>query len=177
MLSYWGDLVRDVDFAARLQEVHEDFRLLDRETFYWYPRELGPPGSPRNPLEELAELVIETVKPERLAGVEYWTNTLSSGQHMHYHQDKDEKRYWRTKEIVHPYIGTVYYPAGMPFTGGELVIDKRHLVSPGPNGLVAFHGDAFHGVQKVKSGVRRSIALNLWDVTPVAYLEQIASKS
>lgn len=169
MLSYWDDLVSDINLAARLQAVHEDFRLINRETFFWYPRTLESPGNPQNPIEELAELVIATVNPPRLAGVEYWSNTLTVGQQMHYHQDKDERLFWRTKEIIHPMIGTVYYPAGLPFTGGELVIDKRHLVAPGPNGLVAFHGNAFHGVQMVKSGVRQSLALNLWDVTPEAY--------
>ncbi|MDX1488974.1 MAG: PAS-domain containing protein, partial [Acidiferrobacterales bacterium] len=159
----------EVNLAARLQSVHENFRQRDRETFFWYSRNGDGPGNPRNPIEELAELVIATVKPETLAGVEYWTNSLPSGQQMHYHQDKDEKLYWQTKEMVHPLIGTVYYPAGLPFTGGELVIDKRHLIAPRPNSLIAFHGDAFHGVQRVKSGIRQSIALNLWDVTPVSY--------
>ena len=168
MLSYWRDILATGDLAARLREVHEDFRLIDRETFFWYPRPLEGPGCPRNPIEELAEIVIETVRPPRLAGAEYWTNSLPAGQHMHLHQDTDERLFWQSKELRHPLIGTVYYPAGLPFAGGELVVDKLHLVSPALNSLVAFHGDAYHGVQKVKSGVRRSIAINLWDVTPVA---------
>jgi hypothetical protein len=170
-LSFWRDVLADGALAGRLQQVHEDFRLIDRETFFWYPRPLEGPAAPRNPIEELAEIVIETVRPPRLAGAEYWTNSLPTGEHMHLHQDKDERLYWRSKELRHPLIGTVYYPADLPFTGGELVVDKVHLVSPAPNSLIAFHGDAFHGVQKVKSGVRRSIAINLWAVTPEAYGE------
>jgi hypothetical protein len=165
----WHNVLRDDGLATRLQGVQEDFRLVDRETFFWYPRTLERPGNPQNPIEELAEIVIGIVAPHALAGAEYWTNSLPVGQGMHLHQDKDERLYWRTKELRHPLFGTVYYPAGLPFTGGELVVDKKHLVSPEPDCLIAFHGDAFHGVQKVKSGIRCSIAVNLWATTPVAY--------
>lgn len=165
----WNGVLRESALTARLQEVHEEFRLVDRETFFWYPRALDETGNPRNPIEELAEIVIGIVAPNKLVGAEYWTNTLPSGQGMHIHQDKDERLFWRTKEMRHPLFGTVYYPVGLPFSGGELVVDKKHLVSPEPDSLVAFHGDAFHGVQKVKSGNRRSIAINLWASTPVAY--------
>jgi hypothetical protein len=51
----------------------------------------------------------------------------------------------------------------------DLAIDRRHLISPGPNQLSAFRGTLEHGVQKVKSGTRHSIALNLWSRTPSAY--------
>ena len=169
MLMVWDEVLRDARLAARLEAEHERFHLIDRETFFWYPRRLGEKGNPKNPIEEMAEIVIETVAPPSLAGVEYWSNSLAVGAHMHFHQDKDEGLYWRSKELRHPLIGTVYYPAGQSFTGGELVVDRKHLISPGPNCLVAFHGDAFHGVQKVKTGTRRSIALNLWAVTPINY--------
>jgi len=43
------------------------------------------------------------------------------------------------------------------------------MLSPGANQLAAFRGSLEHGVQKVTGGTRQSIALNLWDVTPVAY--------
>ena len=114
-------------------------------------------------------MVIDRVQPERLAGVEYWTNTMATGATMHLHVDKDEKLYWARKETVHPYISTVYYPRHSPFEGGELVINGENLVRPRGNQLAAFRGTFPHGVQKVKSGVRRSIALNLWDRTPSAY--------
>ena len=168
-LSLWDNLVRDPAQAAAIARVHEDFRLIDRATFHWYARPLGKPGNPDNPLEELAELVIARVQPYRLAGVEYWTNSLATGESMHPHVDKDEKLYWSTKEFRHPYISTVYYPAQAPYEGGELVINNQNLIKPLPNQLIAFRGTLPHGVQRIKSGSRRSIALNLWDRTPGAY--------
>lgn len=169
ILSLWDDLVSDRRLLEDLKAVHDDFRLIDRSTFYWYPRTSDEPGRPGNPIEALAELVVATVCPPGLAGVEYWTNSLGVGEIMHPHVDKDEKLYWTSKEFRHPDISTVYYPGQLPFTGGELVIDRRHLVSPGPNQLAAFRGTLEHGVQKVKSGTRHSIALNLWSRTPSAY--------
>ena len=172
ILSLWDGLVTDQELKDRLQAVFDAFRLIDRSTFYWYPRPLSGGGVPGNPLEELAELVIATVRPDRLAGVEYWTNSLGVGEHMHLHHDKDERRFWQTRELRHPLISTVYYPDRKAFTGGELVIDGKHLVSTGPNQLAAFRGSLTHGVQKVKSGTRQSIALNLWAETPMAYGER-----
>ena len=56
-LATWRDVLADGELAGRLQQVHEDFRLIDRETFFWYPRPLEGPAAPRNPIEELAEIV------------------------------------------------------------------------------------------------------------------------
>lgn len=169
ILSLWDDLVGDQGLLQELKAVQEDFRLIDRSTFFWYPRQAGTPGQPRNPIERLAEIVLSRVCPQGLAGVEYWTNSLGTGELMHPHKDKDERLYWSRKEFRHPAVSTVFYPGHLPFTGGELVIDRRHLINPGPNQLAAFRGTLEHGVQKVTSGTRHSIALNLWDVTPVAY--------
>ena len=169
LLSVWDGLVADEGLKARLQEVFQDFRLIDKSTFYWYPRELAARGEPRNPLEELAEIVIARVQPPRLAGVEYWTNSLEVGELMHLHHDKDERLFWERRELRHPLISTVYYPDSKAFAGGELIVDSKHLINPGPNQLAAFRGDLTHGVQRIKRGTRQSIALNLWDVTPRAY--------
>ncbi len=177
ILSLWDGLVADRGLKDRLQAVFDDFRLIDRSTFYWYPRPLSGGAVPSNPIEELAELVIAKVQPHRLAGVEYWTNSLATGEHMHLHHDKDERLFWQTRELRHPLISTVYYPDRIAFTGGELVIDAKHLVSTGPNQLAAFRGSLTHGVQKVKSGTRQSIALNLWAETPMAYGDSISELS
>jgi len=177
ILSLWDGLVADSGLKDRLQAVFDEFRLIDRSTFYWYPRVLEGAAAPGNPIEELAELVIAKVQPGRLAGVEYWTNSLDTGEHMHLHHDKDERLFWQTRELRHPLIGTVYYPDRIAFTGGELVIDGKHLVSTGPNQLAAFRGNLTHGVQKVKSGIRQSIALNLWAETPMAYGEVVSHEN
>ncbi len=169
LLSVWDGVVTDEGLKGRLQEVFQEFRLIDKSTFHWYPRELGAAGEPRNPLEELAEIVIARVRPGKLAGVEYWTNSLEVGELMHLHHDKDERLFWERRELRHPLISTVYYPDSKAFAGGELIVDSKHLINPGPNQLAAFRGSLTHGVQRIKRGTRQSIALNLWDVTPRAY--------
>lgn len=169
LLCLWDDLVDDASLLAAIRGVQEEFRLIDSSTSFWYPRPLAGSASPDNPLEVLAERVIARVGPERLEGVEYWTNTVAAGARMQPHQDKDERLYQTTKELRHPLISTVFYPGQAAFEGGELVIAGRHLISPGANQLVAFRGTLQHAVQAVKSGARHSIALNLWAETPLAY--------
>ncbi len=66
-------------------------------------------------------------------------------------------------------IMTLFLSAPETYDGGELVINNQNLIKPLPNQLIAFRGTLPHGVQRIKSGSRRSIALNLWDRTPGAY--------
>ena len=117
-LSVW-DEVADAELIASLAAVHEDFRLIDRSTFYWYDLSHPERSEPQNPIEELAQVVMRTVAPPKLAGCEYWTNTLDAGERMHRHQDKDEKLFWRTRQVVHPHIGTVFYPRHSEHAGGD----------------------------------------------------------
>ena len=173
-LSVWDELVRDTALAAALERVHRDFHLIDRSTFFWYDMPTPGQSSPANPIEELAELVVRTVRPLKLAGVEYWSNTLSQGENMPIHQDKDEKLFWTKKQLAHPAISTVYYPGVTDFAGGELIVNRENIIRPRANQLVAFRGSLPHGVNKVASGERRSIALNLWSRTPTTYLAVLA---
>ena len=122
-------------------------------------------------MERLAEIVIATVKPQKLAGVEYWTHTLEAGNGVAVHVDRDEKLFTVANRVAYPNIGTVYYPKPTPYTGGELVVNFENFVKPRFNQLVAFNGSLPHMVRQVESGVRYSIALNLWGDTPSTYLE------
>ena len=78
-LSVWDELVRDAALAESLDRIHRDFHLINRSTFFWYDMTMPGQRSPANPIEELAELVVRTVRPQKLAGVEYWSNTLGEG--------------------------------------------------------------------------------------------------
>ena len=140
----------------------------------WLATRSSARRSPANPIEELAELVVQTVRPQKLAGVEYWSNTLAEGENMPIHQDKDEKLFWTKKQLAHPAISTVYYPGVTDFAGGELTVNRENILRPRANQLVAFRGSLPHGVNKVASGERRSIALNLWSRTPTTYLAFLA---
>ncbi len=167
-LSVW-DGIADAGLVADLARVHDDFRLIDRSTFYWYDLSQPDKSAPQNPIEELAQLVVRAVAPPTLAGCEYWTNTLAAGERMHRHQDKDEKRFWRTRQVVHPHIGTVFYPRHVDHAGGDLVVNGETAVPTAHNRLVAFRGDLAHEVRNVESGSRHSIAINLWTHMPDAY--------
>ena len=49
------------------------------------------------------------------------------------------------------------------------VVNFDNVIRPRFNQLVAFNGSLPHMVRQVESGVRYSIALNLWAVTPMTY--------
>lgn len=173
-LAVWDDLVRDRALIDALKAVHDEFRLIDRSTFFWYDLTLSKRRGPANPIEELAEIVVRTVRPGKLAGVEYWSNSLAEGEGMPIHQDKDEKLYWTKRQLAHPDISTVYYPGHSAFAGGELIVNRENIIRPRPNQLAAFRGTLPHAVNKVASGTRHSIALNLWSRTPTTYLAVLA---
>ena len=91
------------------------------------------------------------------------------------HFDKDEAWFDKTGEILTPSIGSVYYPAGQDFEGGELAIftdgpeSTPEVVKAKPNRLIIFNaGQDQHMVNRVLSGTRRAIAINLWNQEPYA---------
>lgn len=170
-LSVWDNLVLDVDLIRAIGEAHQAFRPIDPVTMFWYDCGGSQPRTPANPMERLAEIIIATVKPAKLAGVEYWTHTMEAGTGLAVHVDRDEKLFTVANRLAHPHIGTVYYPKPMSYTGGELVVNFDNVIKPRFNQLVAFNGSLPHMVRPVESGVRYSIALNLWGVTPSTYLE------
>lgn len=171
LLSVWDTLVLDEDLIRAIGEAHQAFRPPDPVTMFWYDCGGSHPRTPGNPLERLAEIVIATVKPANLAGVEYWTHTLDAGNGLAVHVDRDEKLFTVANRVAHPDIGTVYYPKPMSYTGGELVVNFDNVVKPRFNQLVAFNGSLPHMVRQVESGVRYSIALNLWATTPSTYIK------
>jgi len=117
-------------------------------------------------------------------GFEYWTGiqTATEGDgwkdSLILHFDKDEALWEKTGEVVTPVIGSVYYPAGQDFDGGDLAIytDGRDLapeiVKAKPNRFIIFQaGQDLHAVNQVTRGIRSAIAINLWENEP--YSKQI----
>ncbi len=113
-------------------------------------------------------------------GFEYWTGIQSAKEQdkvwaddLPIHFDKDEAWWKETGEIVTPVIGSVYYPEGQDFDGGELAIytDGRdstpEIVKAKPNRFVIFGaGEDLHMVKTVTRGIRNAIAINLWEEEP-----------
>lgn len=118
-------------------------------------------------------------------GFEYWTGiqteeSLDDGwsDELPVHFDKDESIFEKTGDIVTPIIGSVYYPAGQDFDGGDLAVysDGRdaspEIIKAKPNRFIIFDaGKDLHMVQQVTRGVRNAIAINLWEDEP--YSKQI----
>ena len=101
-------------------------------------------GTPSNAFEEVGVKIWEYAKnymPVEYDGMEYWYNQLDTGQSLPAHQDKDEALQQKTGELVHPFIGAVYYCHKELPTGGFLQIERgrsRELerIQPVPNRLV-----------------------------------------
>lgn len=115
-----------------------------------------------------------------ISGFEYWTGCQSSEirlgykNHLQMHKDKDETLYRSSGKIVPPKIGSVYYPHDCSHVeGGDLLIYSKgddqepEVVKPVMNRLVIFDAGSYsHCVAKVTNGLRRAIAINLWEDIP-----------
>tara|TARA_B110000261_G_C13055817_1_gene346108 strand:+ start:920 stop:1480 length:561 start_codon:yes stop_codon:yes gene_type:complete len=116
------------------------------------------------------------VGPFDIEGFEYWTGVYGPSKpnkSLGTHYDKDELHYKRTGEIIRPVIGTVFYPKNVPFKGGYLEIEhdggEMERIQAKYNRLIIFQaGEDLHRVTHVTEGTRYAIAINLWDVEPVA---------
>ncbi len=93
------------------------------------------------------------------------------------HFDKDEKLWNETGQVVTPKLGTIFYPdpCNDEIEGGYLKIWKTHdlnfdagyeLIEPKFNRLVIFDAGQLHAVTPVTKGIRKAIAINLWDEAP-----------
>lgn len=81
--------------------------------------------------------------------------------HVEGHQDKDEKLFKRTGELVFPIISLVYYPV-YKGTGGELLLYDEAVLAVKPKRLIIFDSSIFHAVNEVQ-GERISLGINPWD--------------
>jgi G:T/U-mismatch repair DNA glycosylase len=161
------------------------------QTTFWFG--LGAPAT----LPEAAVLALRARVPALrrpgIAGVEWWLSRMrTSDVQVDFHQDRDEARFARTGEVVHPAIGSVLFlnrcrgghlavtdapanednPARAPDELGSL-----DLVRPRPNRLAVFPGDATHGVLDANGEVphrrlhppaplRLALVMNWWTHRP-----------
>jgi len=112
-------------------------------------------------------------------GFEYWTGIQSADadtgfqNNLEHHYDKDEAWFKKTKEIVTPIMGSVYYPPNQDFDGGELHVwtdgtqKQPEIIKAKPNRFIIFPAGRYvHCVKSVTSGTRHAMAINLWEKEP-----------
>ena len=113
-------------------------------------------------------------------GFEYWTGIQSAKAHdevwddgLPIHFDKDEAWWQQTGEVVTPVIGSIYYPEGQDFEGGDLMVytdgqdSTPEIVKAKPNRFIIFGaGQDPHMVTTVTRGKRHALAINLWADEP-----------
>ena len=101
--------------------------------------------------------------------------------------DKDEDLWHDTGQVVSPAVGTIFYPCQCndDIEGGKLIIwntkeeaiiDDYELIAPKFNRLVIFDASQLHGVQMVKKGTRKAIAINLWAKKPQTFQSESISQ-
>ncbi|MFD0935604.1 2OG-Fe(II) oxygenase [Methylobacterium trifolii] len=130
--------------------------------------------SSKLPIAGLIEFIINSFKinTDDVAGFEYWSNDIASGDAMSFHSDIDEALYKRTRRIISPLLTCVYYVAVSNVRGGSLVFEDGVIIKPRANRLALFFGGTRHGVEKVESGRRLSIVVNFWDRVPLSYQKE-----
>lgn len=184
MIAVFDNFITDPDL---LKEINEDQTFFnDPGVYYWWNAWFNSPA------DTLKKRLIEYIwkencpirKSYNISGFEYWTGIQTANAETGFknvlanHYDKDEAWFKKTGEVVTPVIGTVYYPAGQSFEGGELAIytdgsnNPPEIVKAKPNRLIIFGaGQHVHAVRPVTNGTRRAIAINLWEDEP--YSKQV----
>jgi hypothetical protein len=165
-----------------LNEISKDTTFFSNPGIYhWYPGWWSTP--PTTLKQRLIEYIwgdnCPITKTYSISGFEYWTGIQNSNANSGFknnlgnHYDKDESWFKKTGEIVTPTIGTVYYPVQDEFEGGMLEIftegtdNAPEVVYAKPNRLIIFEaGKYVHSVTPVTKGVRKAIAINLWETEP-----------
>lgn len=184
MIAIFDNFIKDKEL---LKEIQQNTPELFKEpgVFKWYDGWWKTPAN--NTAKKIIEYAWATNCPIKevygIDGFEYWTGIqkakLPSGERdgwndfLEPHFDKDEAWHKKTGEIVTPVIGSIYYPEGQDFDGGELHIytdgaDKPpEIVKAKPNRFIIFQaGQHVHTVTTVTRGTRKALAINLWSETP-----------
>jgi len=181
MIAVFDNFIQDETLLKEIQDNYKDIFKDPGKYKYWN-------GWWNNPANNTTKKIIEYVwgpncpisKSYNVHGFEYWTGIQTAKDvdttwkdDLPIHFDKDEVWWKETGEIVRPVIGSVYYPAGQDFDGGELAVytDGRdsspEVVKAKPNRFVIFRaGHDLHMVNTVTRGVRNAIAINLWSDEP-----------
>lgn len=181
MIAVFDNFIKDESLLKEIQDNYQDIFKDPGNYKYWN-------GWWNTPANNTTKKVIEYVWgthyplsiPYNIDGFEYWTGIQTAknvedgwSDNLNIHFDKDEAWWKESGEIVSPIIGSVYYPAGQDFDGGDLAVytdgldSTPEIVKAKPNRFIIFRaGDDQHMVQQVTRGIRNAIAINLWEDEP-----------
>ena len=187
MIAIFDDFITDKDLLLEIQKNKAEL-FKDPGVFKWYN---GWWNTPIATKDSIAKKIIQYAwgnscpisQSFAVDGFEYWTGiqkakntdgtTTGWNDFLEPHFDKDEAWHKKTGKIVTPIIGSIYYPEGQEFEGGELHIftdgaDKPpEIVKAKPNRFIIFQaGQHVHAVKTVTKGTRYAIAINLWENAP-----------
>jgi len=183
MIAVFDNFIEDEKLLAEI-ELNKAEIFKDPGTYKWYDGWWNSPAD--NTVKEIIKYAWGDHCPIsnilHISGFEYWTGLQTADtvdqdwdDTLPIHFDKDEAWWEKTGEIITPTIGSVYYPAGQDFEGGELAIftdgpgSTPEVVKAKPNRLIIFNaGQDQHMVNKVLRGTRQAIAINLWHQEPFA---------
>ena len=181
MIAVFDNFIQDPELLKEIEDNYNDIFKDPGKYKYWN-------GWWNNPANNTTKKVIEYVwgpnspisKSYNIDGFEYWTGIQTAKDvdtrwkdELPIHFDKDEAWWKETGEVISPVIGSVYYPAGQDFDGGELAVytggrdSSPEVVKAKPNRFVIFKaGHDLHMVNTVTRGIRNAIAINLWENEP-----------
>jgi hypothetical protein len=181
MIAVFDNFIQDETLLKEIQDNYNDI-FKDPGVYKWWD------GWWKSPIDNTTKKIIDYIwgnncpvsESFKIDGFEYWTGIQSAGSVDSYwddglpiHFDKDEVWWEETGEIKTPVIGSIYYPAGQDFEGGELAIyadgqdSTPEIIKAKPNRFIIFRaGQDPHMVQQVTSGKRHAIAINLWEKEP-----------
>lgn len=185
------DFLTDTDLLTKINNSEEFWA----PGYSWYDKD-APTSALRH---ELIHAVWDRFDKPEFVGYEHWTGVYSGGDrrevkdydgnfyHLKRHFDKDEDLWHDTGEVVSPAVGTIFYPCQCndDIEGGKLIIwntkeeaiiDDYELIAPKFNRLVIFDASQLHGVQMVKKGTRKAIAINLWAKKPQTFQSESISQ-
>jgi hypothetical protein len=181
MIAVFDNFIQDENLLKEIQDNYNDI-FRDPGVYKYYNGWWNTPD--KNTTQRIIEYVWGVHSPINISytidGFEYWTGIQSTKEEdeiwddgLAIHFDKDEEWWKETGKVVTPVIGSVYYPAGQDFEGGELAIytDGRdstpEIVKAKPNRFVIFEaGQDPHMVNQVIRGKRHALAINLWENEP-----------
>lgn len=180
------DFIKD---PLLLEEIQNDPSFLaDPGIYYWWNGWWDSP--PKSTRQKLVQYLWENVPlPYSIdtLGFEYWTGITQPGDgktiedsgimyHLAPHLDKDEELFALKGEVLNGQISSVFYPypENDNCKGGHLKIwelngypnGEYELIKPKFNRFVIFNINCVHAVLEVTEGVRKAIAINLWDKYP-----------
>jgi len=181
MITVFDNFIQDEKLLAEIEQ-NKELIFKDPGVYKYYE------GWWKSPENTTAKKIIEYCWGDacpisrlfEIHGFEYWTGIQSAktqdeiwADDLPLHFDKDEAWFEKTGEIITPVIGSIYYPPGQDFKGGDLMIytdgtdSTPEIVKAKPNRFIIFQaGQHSHAVTTVTEGIRHAIAINLWEKEP-----------